>query len=128
MRLLLDTHVVIWSVLDSKQLPESVRQHISNPANRCFVSMASLWEMSIKHSLGRLEFNMPLADMYHVIGESGFDLLPIGPSHLLHNATLAFHRQDPFDRLIIAQAFDEHMTVVTKDRKFVRYGVPLIWK
>jgi PIN domain nuclease of toxin-antitoxin system len=128
MKLLIDTHAVLWYITNSRSLPDDVRQQMETADNRCFVSMASLWEMSIKHSLGRLDFDMPLADMYHVIGESGFDLLPIGPSHLLHNATLAFHHQDPFDRLIIAQAFDEHMTVVTKDRKFVRYGVPLLWK
>ncbi len=128
MKLLLDTHVVIWSVLDSKMLPESVRLKIGSRSNRCFVSMASLWEMSIKHSLGRLEFQMPLADIFGVVGESGFDLLPITHAHLLKNATLAFHHQDPFDRLIIAQAFDERMTVVTKDSKFEAYGVPILWK
>ncbi len=128
MKLLLDTHVVIWAVLDSKRLPTSVKAHIDKPFNRCFVSMASLWEMSIKHSLGRLEFQAPLDEVYRIITDSGFELLPISPSHLLRNASLPFHHQDPFDRLIIAQAISEHMTVVSKDRMFPPYGVRLLWK
>jgi PIN domain nuclease of toxin-antitoxin system len=128
MNLLIDTHVVIWSVTNGHQIPPVVKEQLENTDNVCHVSMASLWEMSIKHSLGRLDLHAPLADIFRIIEDSGFELLPIMPAHILCNATLAYHHQDPFDRLIIAQALCEDMTIVSKDGMFDSYGVPLFWK
>jgi len=128
MNLLIDTHVVIWSVTNGHQLPSSVKARLENTDNVCHVSMALLWEMSIKHSLGRLDLHVSLADIFRIVEDSGFELLPIMPAHVLRNANLAYHHHDPFDRLIIAQALCEDMSMVSKDGMFASYDVPLFWK
>jgi len=104
MNLLLDTHTAIWFVTDSKQLPRSAKQLIENPENHCFVSIATLWEMGIKYSLGKLKLKAELNKIFELFFESGLRLMLITPEHILTNASLPFQHRDPFDRLIIAQA------------------------
>jgi len=101
MNLILDTHIAIWFVTDSDQLPESAKLQIESPVNRCFVSIATLWEMGIKHSLGKLKLKTDLKKIFELFSDSGFILLPITPDHILTNSTLPFHHRDPFDRLHI---------------------------
>jgi len=127
MNLILDTHIAIWFVTDSDQLPESVKHQIEIPGNRCFVSIATLWEMGIKHSLGKLKLKTDLKKIFELFTDSGFILMPITPEHILTNASLPFHHRDPFDRLIIAQAKREGFSVITKDREFEKYNINLIW-
>lgn len=81
-----------------------------------------------KNSLGRLDLKRPLAEIFTIIDESGFELLPIDINHILTNAGLAFHHYDPFDRLIIAQGITENLQIVTKDEKFELYPISLIWE
>jgi PIN domain nuclease of toxin-antitoxin system len=108
-------------------LPLKTKLLIENNENNCFVSIASYWEIAIKHSLGRLDLNAPLETIFKIIDDTGFEILPITTNNLLKNADLEFHHQDPFDRIIIAQAIQESMTIVTKDEKFKMYKANLIW-
>lgn len=126
MNLILDTHIAIWFVADSDQLPKSAKQHIENPANHCFISIATLWEMGIKHSLGKLKLKTELKKIFELFSDSGFILLPITPEHILTNTSLPFYHRDPFDRLIIAQAKREDFTLISKDREFENYDINLI--
>ncbi|MGB7565774.1 MAG: type II toxin-antitoxin system VapC family toxin [Prochlorococcaceae cyanobacterium] len=121
-RLLLDTHLVLWWLGDHPQLPKAAVELILNPDNEVHVSQASLWEMAIKRSLGRLEVN--LAKLERAIPAQGFRWLPIRNQHLLAVAELEtspVHR-DPFDRLLVAQSRVEPLLLLTADRQLAAYG------
>jgi PIN domain nuclease of toxin-antitoxin system len=128
MNFLVDTHVLIWFITDDIKLPIKTKQIIENKENSLYVSIASYWEIAIKNSIGRLDLNSDLEAIFKVIEESGFETLPLTTSHILQNSTLEFHHQDPFDRIIIAQSLVENMTIITKDRQFEKYNVPIIWE
>ena len=102
MNLLLDTHTTIWFITEDKILPINVKTLIEDITNTCFVSIASLWEMGIKHSLGKLDLKVDFMRIFELIDQSGLTILPITTNHILTNTTLEFHHRDPFDRLIIA--------------------------
>jgi PIN domain nuclease of toxin-antitoxin system len=127
MNLLLDTHTVIWFITNDKSLSDSAKKSIEDMSNTCFVSIASLWEMSIKYRLGKLELNMTIEVIFDLIEQTGFEILPIFPEHLLVNSQLELHHRDPFDRLIISQAIFENYTTITKDPLFTLYDVDLLW-
>jgi PIN domain nuclease of toxin-antitoxin system len=93
----------------------------------CLVSVAALWEMGIKASLDKLDLKVDLEQIFKLIDQTGFRLLPISPNHILQNASLEFYHRDPFDRLMIAQAQYERLKIVTKDRVFKQYNVQLVW-
>ncbi|MDA3892808.1 MAG: type II toxin-antitoxin system VapC family toxin [Salinivirgaceae bacterium] len=126
MNLLLDTHVVLWFITDNPKLPQNLKRIIEDESNTCFISMASLWEVGIKYSIGRLELQIKLEELFKIIEESGIQVLPISTEHILVNTTLAFIHQDPFDRLIIAQSISENLTLVSKDQYFSKYPVDLL--
>ncbi|MBC7776725.1 MAG: type II toxin-antitoxin system VapC family toxin [Phycisphaerae bacterium] len=131
MNLLLDTHAFLWYYSGSSNLSTKARFAIENPENDFFVSMASLWEISIKNGLGKLDLDAPLDTFFKDIVLKGFNLMPIDPSHILQSAALPSHHRDPFDRIIIGQALAEQMPVVTKDSLFEPYcqssELQLIW-
>lgn len=129
MNLLLDTHTLIWFLEDDVNLSQQARAAISDPANRSYVSDASAWEVGIKHSLGKLD--LPVA--YEILFPSklealGFSILPIRHALLHQQMKLPWHHRDPFDRLLIAQALAENLTLVSRDEHFQAYGVSLLWK
>jgi PIN domain nuclease of toxin-antitoxin system len=128
MRLLLDTHTFLWFIEGSLNLSVVARNLIEDPENQRFLSTASLWEMSIKVSIGKLELGMTIAELVKgkVYGNA-IDLLAIQPAHLDELAKLPFHHKDPFDRLLIAQSLAEHIPVVTRDGAFGNYPVTLLW-
>lgn len=129
MTLLLDTHAIIWFILDDPQLPKKTKNLIKDTDNRVCVSIASYWELSIKFTLGRLEFTDTLEEILDIITRSDLELLQISPKHLLRVATLQHHHRDPFDRLIIGQALEENMSLVSKDRQFKEYeGLGILWE
>ena len=128
MNILLDTHAVIWFITEDPKLPLASKKIIENPENNCFVSMATYWEMGIKHSLDRLNLQNPLERIFEIIEESGFELLPITSSHILTVSELAFHHRDPFDRMIIGQATNEDMKIMSKDAQFKNYSSEIIWE
>lgn len=128
MNLLVDTHAVIWFITEDGQLPDQVKELIEDTSNTCFVSIASLWEMGIKYSLDKLDLKADLKKIFELIDQSGFTILPITTTHILTNSALEFHHRDPFDRLMIAQAKSEGLTIVSRDGEFEDYNINLIWK
>jgi PIN domain nuclease of toxin-antitoxin system len=128
MRVLIDTHVFLWWVEGERALPAKARAVIANPGNECLLSMASVWELAIKAGLGKLKLSLPVRRyVVENVAANGFRLLEIGVAHVGRVETLAQHHGDPFDRLLIAQALEEKLPVVTADPVFGKYGVKRIW-
>lgn len=123
MRLLLDTQVLIWTLRNPKRLSEQARNAITAGENRVFVSVASPWEMAIKTALGNLT---PPDDLEAQLEDKSFELLPIALRHTRAVASLPRHHGDPFDRMLIAQAQVDGMTLITSDRQIKRYQVTLM--
>jgi PIN domain nuclease of toxin-antitoxin system len=120
-RILLDTHVLIWWEEDAR-LSRAARQAIE-AADQVYVSAVSGWEISLKASLGWLR---PSRTVGQAVADSHFEELPLRLRHTEALAALPWHHRDPFDRMIIAQAMTERLAVVTRDRAFAKYGVGLI--
>lgn len=128
MKLLLDTHAWLWFVLADKQLSSAARAAIEAPANESFVSMASIWELGIKLSLGKYQLATPFDEfLRQAIDGQGFQRLDITPTHVVRVSQLPFHHRDPFDRLLIAQALEESATLVTLDPHAPAYGLAPLW-
>lgn len=125
MKYLLDTHVLIWLLTEDNKVPKNVKATIASPNNECLISIVSLWEISIKFSIGRLEIPMNLEELDRIVLNSGYDYLCIKQSHIFQSAKLPFHHQDPFDRLIIGQAIVENIPLISKDSQFSKYDVLL---
>ena len=123
MRLLLDTHVFLWWVDGNPRLARNGRRAIAE-ADTVYVSVASAWEMAVKVALKKLVLPGPVEP---AIEQSHFEKLPITFGHAAALMALAPHHRDPFDRMLIAQAFAEGLTIVTHDRRFELYGVPAVW-
>ncbi len=128
MRLLLDTHAVLWFWWDDPRLSTEARKAIRDPANQKLVSPATPWEVAIKVSLKKLDIGGPYLGFFpqHMLRTS-FEWLPMTDEHFAALADLPFHHRDPFDRLIAAQANIESMPVVSGDSEFDRYGVRRLW-
>ena len=124
MRLLLDTHILIWAVSMPDRLSPPVRAALETPDNDVLVSAASAWEIAIKQALGRLTFPLDIYD--RVLDEAGFAHLPILAAHGIEAGALPRHHADPFDRLLIAQARVEALTLVTADAAFMPYDVRIL--
>ena len=128
MRLLLDTHAFLWWVDGSAVLGRRGCAAISNPENEVLVSIASCWEMAIKISLGKLRLTRSLAPFIsEQLTVNGFSLLNVSLKHIARVADLPFHHRDPVDRLLAAQALEEELTIVSRDRSFRKYGVARLW-
>lgn len=127
MRLLLDTHVVLRALGDTTRLAPMTRTMIADPANDVYVSAASLWEIAIKEALGKLRLPAPAREWMPVALErAGLSGLEISGRHALAAGALPPHHRDPFDRLLVAQAVDEGLTLVSSDRHFTAYGLSLL--
>lgn len=122
MRLLLDTHVLLWWLAAERLAPKATAA-ISSAASDVWVSAASIWEMSIKAGLGKLTAPDDLTDQ---LSHHGFDILPIGLPHALAVRLLPPHHADPFDRMLVAQAQLEELTLVTRDADIRRYDVAIL--
>lgn len=128
MRLLLDTHVLIWYYEANPKLSAAALALIADPANEKLVSPASYWEIAIKLGTGKLVLAEPYPDfIQHAVSDNGFAVLPIEPRHCEPLVTLPRHHNDPFDRLIIAQAVVEGISVVSIDPAFDPYPVQRLW-
>lgn len=121
-RLLLDTHAFIWWRSTPSRLGPAARQTIAD-AETVYVSMASAWEAAIKVSIGKLKLDVPFEEG---VTESGFRSLPIAFRHIDHLSALPFLHRDPFDRMLIAQALADDLTIVTGDRRIANYEVALL--
>lgn len=128
MRLLLDTHAFLWFIMGSANLSANARALIEDQVNESFLSVASLWEMAIKMSLGKLTLSAPLDTLIpQQLSLNGIELLGIQVAHAAAVSTLPFHHRDPFDRLLIAQAIVEGTPVVSADAAFDAYPVQRLW-
>ena len=128
MRLLLDTHALIWWLTDSRRVSEVVRLAIFDPANEKLVSAASAWEIATKHRLGKLPHADAIAmDLPGAIAGQGFKELPINVDDAVRAGQLPGHHNDPFDRMLIAQALARNIPLVSNERVFERYGVRRLW-
>lgn len=132
MKLLLDTHILIWALADDPKLPQKARELILNESNELYASAVSLWEVTIKHTLHPSELSYSGKDFYDACARAGFELLPVKVEHILvveslHRNENAPPHKDPFDRLLIAQAKNEDMTFVTHDTLLPGYGEPCIF-
>jgi PIN domain nuclease of toxin-antitoxin system len=128
MKLLFDTQSFLWFISGNSKLSESARQLIEAEDNQIYLSMASLWEMGIKISLGKLILDQPFETMIPAqLAQNGIEVVPIEFSHVTVVANLPFHHRDPFDRLIAAQAHIEKMSVVSSDEMFDTYGLSRLW-
>lgn len=120
MRLLIDTHILLWWDRQLRSLSRPLRTAIEDEANEIFVSAASIWEIAIKRATGKLGFRRSIVD---AVSEFGFEILPVTGRHAEHAGGLPRHHNDPFDRLIIAQAYLEGMVLGTQDRLMQPYGL-----
>ena len=120
MRLLLDSHVLLWTFWNSPRLGTFARDAVRSPDNTVFVSVASIWELAVKRASGKIDAPENLATLCR---EQSFALLGIEPFHAESAGSLPMHHRDPFDRMLIAQAQAEGLTIVTADAALRRYGV-----
>ena len=123
MNLLLDTHVLLWWLDDNPSLLEKGRRAIANSQNLIVLSAVVIWEIRIKQALGKLAI---APTFYDVVKKEGFAMLSITSDHAYAVGDLPMHHRDPFDRMIIAQAKLEGLTVVTHDTVFMKYGIPVL--
>ena len=115
MRLLLDTHILIWALGEPKRLPKEVRAALESPANEVLFSAASIWEIAIKTQIGRTNFKASPAEITQAALDSGFAELPVRAEHGAKVLNLPLHHRDPFDRLLVAQAMTEPCRLITTD-------------
>lgn len=127
MNLLLDTHIFLWYISQDNRLSSQQISAIQNPENAVYLSVISIWEVAIKHQLGKLQLPSPVANFlstqrnaHHILS------LSLGESSIQHLATLDQHHRDPFDRMLICQALEHGLTIVTVDHVFSAYNVPLL--
>jgi PIN domain nuclease of toxin-antitoxin system len=124
MRLLLDTHAFLWFIAGSPQLSGMARQQIEDATNARYLSVASLWEIAIKVSIGKLTLAHPFATFIpQQLVNNDIHLLGIALAHTVSVANLPFHHRDPFDRLLVAQASEDDLTLVSADPAFDAYGI-----
>ncbi len=128
MKLLLDTHTFLWSVGDDSRLSLVARQHIDDPQNDLFISMASLWEATIKIATGKMRVPGDSVDyLLNLAIQTGTNILPILPTHLQHLQGLPMLHRDPFDSMLIAQSLVEKIPLVSVDAQLRRYEVEILW-
>ncbi len=128
MNLLLDTHVFIWAVSDSSRLSDKARDLIRDPQHLKWLSLVSAWEMQIKFQIGKLTLEKPLADLIEdQREENDLQILPITLQHILALNNLPMHHRDPFDRLLIGQAIEQNLVLISHDEGFEDYDVQIMW-
>jgi len=127
MNILLDTHTFLWFLGGSPELSKQARTLIENPKYEKYISIASFWEIAIKNSLGKLTLDVPFAELKAEAVKNGFQILPITFEDTLQLTTLPFLHRDPFDRIIISQAKENNLTLISLDSNFAQYNINLLW-
>jgi PIN domain nuclease of toxin-antitoxin system len=126
LNLLLDTHVALWAITGSPKLPKRAREMIESPKSTVWISAVTVWEIAIKHSLGRGDMPVSSQDALRYFRDSGYRFLPIDPEHAAAIEDLPAHHADPFDRILVAQALMEPMRLITHDPMVARYSDTVI--
>jgi len=127
MAYLLDTHTLIWYVESHPALSPKARKLLEDPAIPIHVSLVSFWEITMKIGTGKLILKRPIEVIEQEVREQGVLTVPLKFSHVLPIQTLPFHHRDPFDRLLIAQAMTENLTLISRDPKFSPYPINALW-
>jgi PIN domain nuclease of toxin-antitoxin system len=126
MNLLIDTHLILWAAGDPDRLSEEARQLLLDSANELYYSAASLWEVTIKRTLGRSDFQVDPRRLWRMLPVNGYRELPIAGEHAIAVEALPLLHKDPFDRLLLAQARVEGLTLLTVDQQLAEYGAPVL--
>ena len=124
MRLLLDTHVLVWCLSGDRKLPRATAELIRDPATDVYFSAVSIWEVAIKSALGKMRADAN-AMLQYLVAE-GFTELPVMARHTVATVTLPMHHRDPFDRLLVAQSRTESLRLLTNDKIMALYGEPVV--
>jgi PIN domain nuclease of toxin-antitoxin system len=124
-KLLLDTHLLLWVANEPKRLPRAARVQIESPENELLFSAASIWEITIKRGLGREDFDVDPRVLRRALLDNGYTELPITGEHAINVDRLPSEHKDPFDRILVAQAMVEGITLLTNDRKLTEYRGPV---
>jgi len=129
MNVLIDTQSFIWFIEDDTKLPAKIKDFMNSEDNVLLLSIASLWEITIKVSIGKLKMQKNFDDLIKDISKDGFEIFPIKPKHLLSLSKLEYinDHKDPFDRVIISQSISENIPVISSDGNFKKYPVKIIW-
>jgi len=127
MKYLLDTHTLLWYFEDSSKLPNPIATEIENTDAQKFISVASFWEFTIKHNSGKLRFDGGISTLWKMAVANRFAVLNIIEPYLIKLGTLPFLHRDPFDRLLIATAMVEDITILTADENIRKYDVKWMW-
>jgi PIN domain nuclease of toxin-antitoxin system len=121
-RLLVDTHVLLWAAAQPQRLPASSRERLESPENDVFFSAASIWELAIKLQIGRISLTVMPEEIARTAVDRGFQELPVTAAHAARVRLLPLHHRDPFDRLLVAQAIHEPARLLTADRALAKYS------
>ena len=128
MRVLIDSHALIWATVEPHRISPRARQLLSHPEHELLFSMVSLWELSIKISNGKLTpLGASITDVIEVLKQRGAQLLPIRIGHIVRLESLPLHHRDPFDRLLVAQALEEDLAILSSDRLLHQYSAKIVW-
>ncbi len=127
MNYLIDTHVLLWVMLNPSKLSDKAKSIIKDRKNGIYISKISLWEIAIKIKIGKLEINMDFNRMIKSIIDNDIEILDLSTVHITETLKLPFHHRDPFDRLLIAQAKFEDFIFITKDEKLKKYKIKILW-
>ncbi|HEV7768041.1 MAG TPA: type II toxin-antitoxin system VapC family toxin [Thermoanaerobaculia bacterium] len=125
MKLLLDTQLLLWAAGQPERLSSAARKQLSNSRNELFFSAASIWEITIKNSLGRDDFRVEPRLLRRGLLDNGYTELPVTSEHAVNVDSLPLLHKDPFDRILLAQAFTEGITLITADAQLARYPGPV---
>lgn len=128
MAYLLDTHAFLWFIAGDKQLPVNIKKELSDINKSCFLSIASLWEIAIKKQIGKLEFNIDFSELFRFAERNQIEVISINETHLSILLTLPFLNNDPFDRIIVAQAISEDLVLISRDKKLKNYNIKVKWE
>ena len=127
MRLLLDTHTFLWFLGGDSELSKQARTLIEKPQHEKYISIASFWEISIKNSFGKLTLDVPFSELKIEAIKNSFQILPITFEDTLQLNILPFHHRDPFDRIIISQAMNNDLAIISRDSNICLYNTNVLW-
>lgn len=127
MQYLLDNQALLYFFKGSKILPSKTKKEIESVENNCYISVANIWEITIKVNLGKLELMSSLKELFEFIERNKFEILNIEFSHLLGLEKLEYHHRDPFDRIVLAQSIFESLPLISNDTIFKEYPVEVLW-
>jgi PIN domain nuclease of toxin-antitoxin system len=127
MNLLLDTHILLWYFEANEKLSEKAKIAIEDSKNKKFISIATIWELAIKQSLNKINFENGFENFLKLIEESDFEILPLKIETMLVLSTLELIHRDPFDRILVAQCISENMVIISKHEHILKYPIKAVW-